>query len=491
MAPGRSSTHRAADDRERVGSGISSGALWSLAGLIALGVAARGLRINESLWYDEIAAWMTTGVRGPWIIITTYPDPSNHILHTLLSWASVAALEPIVGQALALRWPALLFSLLSIPMVFAVARAAGRSTRGSMLAAGLMAVMPIAVLEGVEARGYSMMIFFSAAMMWAWLRLNDTRGGRWRDALAYAIAAALGAWTHPMTAFVMAGHALALALNFAWGERDRRGMRSALALAAGAALTIALYLPVIDEMAALRAMLRTSSTDQPALWGEEGRHLLMQLGGAWTWWAAAPGGALALIGLAVSAREPAMRRALWAACLGLLIAVVVIAITQSWVYARFLLFILPAVALAMALALSHLWRLNRWLGLAAGIIIALAWVGDLAARPPKQPLREASEFVRARQRGRGESVLVVGLAHPVNDAYGHGLSLHYSFMHGVEIDAHLALFKPEWIILYYPNHVSGATYARIEEAGFAEAARFHGWVDWTNGDVIVYRRGRF
>ena len=41
---------------------------------------------------------------------------------------------------------------------------------------------------------------------------------------------------------------------------------------------------------------------------------------------------------------------------------------------------------------------------------------------------------------------------------------------------------------YYPNHVSEANYKLLEDRGFMQVQRFRGWVDWNNGDVLVYRR---
>jgi hypothetical protein len=43
-------------------------------------------------------------------------------------------------------------------------------------------------------------------------------------------------------------------------------------------------------------------------------------------------------------------------------------------------------------------------------------------------------------------------------------------------------------VLYYPNHVSADGYAALDRRGFVESRRFRGWVDWDNGDVLVYRK---
>ena len=62
-----------------------------------------------------------------------------------------------------------------------------------------MAVLPVAVLEGAEARGYSMMICFSALASWTLLaNIRSERTWRWA---VYAALVAMGVWVHFVTAF--------------------------------------------------------------------------------------------------------------------------------------------------------------------------------------------------------------------------------------------------------------------------------------------------
>ena len=154
-------------------------------------------------------------------------------------------------------------------------------------------------------------------------------------------------------------------------------------------------------------------------------------------------------------------------------------------YARFALFSLPGAVLLMALGLEALARRNRIVALAAGAVVLAASAADLALRPPKQPLRDAAAYVRAH-RSDGEPVLVVGLAHQVMDLYLDGPK--YSLQHGADLDEKISETGPAWVLLYYPQHVSAASYALLDQRGFAEEHRLDGWVDWNNGDVLVYRQ---
>src|SRR5262245_36973613 len=80
------------------GSPPRSGLLW-LSGIVVVALLVRGTRINESLWYDEIASWMTYtgGVDSAGAIMGSFLDPINHVAHTLLNWISVRLFVSSLG----------------------------------------------------------------------------------------------------------------------------------------------------------------------------------------------------------------------------------------------------------------------------------------------------------------------------------------------------------------------------------------------------------
>jgi hypothetical protein len=457
---------------------VRSRELWILTGLILVGLTARATRLTESLWYDEIAAWRSFGMLGAGAITSTFFEPSNHILHTLLSWLAVELVEWSIGFELALRLPALLFSLGAVAAVFGMVRCA-RKTRTALIAAGLMAVLPVSVLEGVEARGYSLMICFAALANWAFLaNLKQERAWRW---CVYAGLCAAGIWAHPMTVFIPVGHAAWLGWQAARHHKVALAVRGGLAVTGAAVVTLALYAPVLPEILDHRAMYTAARGDEPSVFGPEGWHTLLQLGGSWYAWAAWPGIALAVVGFVGARREPAVAVTL----LGLPIFVVLVLVTGVWTYARFALFCLPGAVFLIAVGLEILGRRKRAAALAAGAVVVAASAVDLALRPAKQPLRDAADHVAAH-RGEGEAVLVIGLAHAVMDLYLDAPG--YSLRHGADLDQRLSESDPAWVVLYYPNHVSAENYALLERSGFVENRRFPGWVDWDNGDVVVYER---
>ncbi len=458
--------------------------LAGLLGLLAVALLLRSLRLGESLWYDEIVAWRSFGFYGPGPIIGNYFDPANHVAHTLASFWSVGLLG--AGE-LGLRAPALLASLGSVVAVHALARPVF-GARVALVAAALMAVLPVSVLEGVEARGYSMMILGSAAATWALLAAwHDPRPWRW---CLYSGVVALGAWAHPMTVFVGLGHAVWIAWR-ALADRSAGWalpLSGAVALGLAAVMTATLYSPALPDALGIRATLEATGADhQPSLLGAEGVHAVLGLGGSWYGWAAAGGLLLGAVGLAAAVRDAGERRVVAAALLGLPLFAVSVAVLDTWMYARFTLFAFPGAVLLMARGIEVAWRRKRVLGLVVLGLLAAFGGADLGLRPAKQPLREAAEYVRAA-REPDERVLVIGLGHRVMDAYGADLGLAYSLRHGVDLAEKLRSVDPVWVILYYPAHVAADRYGLLAERGYRLQERFRGWVDWGNGDVLVYEK---
>lgn len=472
--------------------------LYGLIGLIALGFAIRAMRINESLWYDEIASWRTYngGTTSFGAVIGAFLDPINHTFHTLLNRLSVQWLVGEVGIEIAFRLPALLFSLATIPVMFGLGQAAANERVG-WFAACIAAVAPVCVLEGVEARGYSMMIFFSTAATWALIEAFRRRSPLlW---LLYAICCALGVWSQFVTAWIAIGHGAWLAWRFIRVSDDRMASTQGLiALTMAGVISIMLHAPMIPGLLAWRENFVAARPDQPRIFGAEGLHALMQLGGAWTWKASLFG-----LGLAVTGAFGALRRrtpnadriprrdVLAMSLLGALLMLLTVAISGTWLYARFLLFVMPGAMLLMAFGLDEAWSRYRLAGAAAIVGLLSTSMIDLALLPPKQPLRDAMDYVQTRHQP-GDRIVVVGLAHDVLSIYMHAddLTLIDSFMFGRDLEAKLDSIRPQWVIIEYPDHVPVDRYELLAARGYRRDPhpRFDGWADWGHGDVVIYSR---
>ncbi|MCZ6836976.1 MAG: glycosyltransferase family 39 protein [Planctomycetota bacterium] len=458
--------------------------LWIMLGLIALGIVFRLPRLGESLWYDEIAAWLDYGLHGPGWIVGTYFDPANHVLHTLLTWCSTTLLGE---DAYALRLPALLASLASILSVYGFARLASGQTRIAFFAGLCAAVLPVMVLEGVEARGYSLMIFFASMSCWLLLSAwKDPQPWKW---FIYALIAALGVWVHFTTAFICIGHGLWVVWRAVRHRETTLLFNAGTALLLGALLTILLYAPLIPQMLSIRDTFATIEGDEPGLLGPEGWHALLQLGGSWYWWGSILGLTLFTTGLFASRSSKTSGNALLMGLLGLPLLALLVALSGSWMYARFTLFALPGAILAIALGLDFLWRWKRPAGFLGMVMMVVFAATDLTQRPPKQPLRDAVDYVSTMSQP-GDRVMAIGLAHRVLDLYTQDMNLHYALRHGANLKGAMGRIEPHWIILYYPNHVSDENYTLIDDQGYVLVNRFRGWVDWNNGDVLIYQRQR-
>ncbi len=466
--------------------------VYGMLGLIVLALLIRSTRITESLWYDEIASWRTYngGTQGWGAVIGAFLDPINHTLHTLLNRLTVQWFAGEVVIEIAFRLPALVFSLAVVPVMFGLGRAAANERVG-WFAAFVAAVAPVCVLEGVEARGYSMMIFFSAASTWT--LIEAYRRGSPLLWLLYALCCALGVWSQFVTAWIAIGHGAWLSWRFWRHDSDRtRCTQGFIAIALAGLASIMLHAPMIPGLLAWRENFVAARPDQPRILGAEGLHALMQLGGAWAWWAAIIGLALLIVGMASARKRAAELRAsitpgevISLSLLGMSLMLLAVAISGTWLYARFMLFAVPGALLAMAIGLDALWTRRAWLGYAGIALFACAAGADLATRPPKQPLREAVEFVRQSAQD-GDGVLAVGLAHDVLSIYDMELNIEDSFMFGRDLQAKLDAIQPRWVIVEYPLHVPRDRYALLESRGYREVARFEGWADWGHGDVLVY-----
>lgn len=468
---------------------VQSRELWGVVGLMTIAALLAATRLTESLWYDEIAPWMEYIRYGPGPIVGNYFDPSNHILMSLLVWLSTELLGDGMTIEIAFRLPAFLAVLGTLPLLYALGRVLHGPRWGAVLAL-LGALAPVFILEAVEARGYAIMLFAASGMMLCFALGRRGRPGAW---VWYALFAAFGIWAHVVTAFIPIGHAAWLVGALIFTRTRREAIAGLVAILFAAVLTLMLYAPVLPDFVHLareQGSFAASTADRPTLFGIEGVHLLLQLGGSWAWWASLGGVVLVIVGLIIAARQRADGgEVLLATFLGGGLLIAVVALSGAWIYARFALFLVPAALLAMMIGLRRLAAIDRRLAGAATVIVLLSWLADLALRPPKQPLRDAVEFV-ASYKQPGEAVLGVGLFHGVIRIYYPANDPTWQFTtHGEEdFEAMLTALSPRWVIVYYPYLLSESRRALLRDSGYAETRRLPGWADWGKGDVVIWHQ---
>jgi 4-amino-4-deoxy-L-arabinose transferase-like glycosyltransferase len=218
------------------------------AAILIAAIALRLIGLGSALWYDEIVT-LVESVRLPLPrLVTELNGVNTHPLYSILAHVSIA----LFGEsAWALRMPAVVFGVASVVMTYVLAARLIGPVEG-LAGAAVLATSYHHIWFSQNARGYTMMGFFALAAAYLLMRAWDTN--RTRDYVCYALVCAAGVYTHLTMAFVVAGHALAIAVVWLIGTRDRASTARLLPFAAavgGAALLSALlYAPFIPSLIA-------------------------------------------------------------------------------------------------------------------------------------------------------------------------------------------------------------------------------------------------
>lgn len=216
--------------------------VWmSLAVLTFAGLAVRLVRLDLSLWIDEVLT-VVYFVRPPLSeIISSFPFQNQHLLYSLATHGIVA----MFGEsAVTLRLLAVILGTLTIPALFFLGRhVAGQSV--AFAAAALMTFSYHHVWFSQNARGYSGIVLFAVLSTWFWLRALE--GNSPSDWTAYVIATVLGTGIHMTMLFITLSqliiHAVILFRNN-WQHWRRAAWSYALA----GSLTLQLYALALPDL---------------------------------------------------------------------------------------------------------------------------------------------------------------------------------------------------------------------------------------------------
>jgi hypothetical protein len=220
--------------------------------LLALTVRAIGLGLRP-LWLDEAySAWFSTrGWHELWTVVPTYETHPPVYYSLLKLWRTVVG-----GDAVALRALSVLFGVLTVPVVIAVASeqerqdATGRPLLRAGFAGFLAACSPMLVLLDQEARPYPLLTFSYAVAILGLCRLmrqfSEAGAGKWSAWFVLALGTELTLWSHALG--ILYGLCLALALAPAWLRAPVSRARLLRGLVAATAVLVA-YLPCLLMMA--------------------------------------------------------------------------------------------------------------------------------------------------------------------------------------------------------------------------------------------------
>lgn len=394
--------------------GASGNLRHPLAWVVAVTVVAAVLRlysINSELWLDEITTVLDYRAIPPFDVVAAYSSSNNHLLNTLLIKMMVNAVGPAEW---AIRLPAAIFGIASIPVQYALARLA-LSQRASLLASLLLAVSYHHVFFSQNARGYTGMLFFS--LLGTLLFLKAVSGGGPRYWVLYVGAMFLSVATVLYGAFIIAGHLLTIPIVCWMLVRQGKPFLPLLRAAAASftvlgLLVFHLYASAIPQVYVyIRSVYRTDSAGYSALSNEFLTELVRGLSAGY-------GGIAILLALvAMILVSPGLvsfvrRHPLYCLTLSLPmpLAFALLAGTQLSVSPRFFLWALPVGLILAVGTLASLGRtvysqprlqaitakvdLSRAGYVCAGLLVALS----LASLPqyyatPKQPNRQSLEWL--------------------------------------------------------------------------------------------------
>ncbi|GAB4389153.1 glycosyltransferase family 39 protein [Albidovulum sp.] len=440
----------------------SRGDYLGLALILALAAALRLPGLNSSLWHDEVQT-LITHVRLPWSEMLQSYSMNHHYLHNIAAKVSVS----LFGEsAWALRLPALLFGLGTLWAMWALARHLA-GTAIAHVTTLLLALSYHQIWFSQNARGYTGLAFFSTLGMLLFLRgIRRPRPGTW---IGYGLCLAAAVFTHLTGAFFFAAQGLVWLALVVWrGLTGRLDAATAglplMGFAIGAAVSLALYLPILPSLIeTVGGVSGSSASDvmqeyQNPLWtafeairtgiGQTGP-LVGLVGGAVL--------ALSLLGaVALGRDEPLFAPVTFG---HILLTVVLLMAVGMRIWPRFffadigflMLLIVLGVRLACAIAGQILGGERLATGLFALAVIAMLGISAVLAKRnyalPKQDLEGAYHFARQLAEP-GTRVYAVGYAGENFSLYGADWPIIYT---SAEYRAALAEPGPVVLIVGFPE----------------------------------------
>jgi mannosyltransferase len=433
-----------------------------LAGLVIVATVLRVWALNQQLWFDEIVTLLDSARHPVSQIMTQYAGQNQHMLYSLLGHASIRVLGE---QPWALRLPAVLFGVASIPALYFFSRLV-TTNREALLASALMTVNYQHIWFSQNARGYTGMLFWTLLTSFFFIR-SATDGDR-RYWILYGTSGALGIYTHLMMACVVAGHLILYFWLLASTTRSGRHSPSVFAplygLVLAGVVSLLLYAPVIPGVLAHTVgVARDTQRYEWAspLWALAELVRGLRNGAAGGLLALAIGGVILLSGLLSYWQDNRFTVGLFVFP-GLMTAAAVMATSHNF-WPRFFFFevgfamlLLVRGALALGELGSRLLAASPKLGLQIGTAVVLlmlaASVVPLRAEylNPKQDYLGAMRFLDEQQQP-GEQVVTVGaVTTPYQRYYGREWLLVQTRS---ELDSALLSNHTTWLIYAMPDSI--------------------------------------
>ena len=400
-------------------------AALAVTALTALAFALRLAGIGQSLVDDEIFTYDIVTRFGLADIVGQVRDTSiTPPFHYLLAHLAVQIGDPTTW----VRVPSLVLGTATIPLAYLVgARTVGREA--ALLGSALLALSPMAVWYGDEARAYATLTFLLVLSTYALLRALDAERRPWGWWAVFVLASAGVLYTHYTGVFVL-GAQTAWAAWACLARRDRARLGE---LAAATALIGLAYLPWVpayqdqhDNQVGILAINFLHPLNSHTAWENVAKLVVGQPFEPWDDLLGTPGlvllgaGLAALAaGLVARAREGGLPRPgptgtvlVGALAVATPLALLVYGIFDTSLYApRNLLASLPGMCLLLGAAVEVARPPFRAIAAAAIVAaVALACVQGLGADHRRPPFDLTGEYLD-REAGPRDAVLLLQAGH--------------------------------------------------------------------------------
>ena len=237
---------------------------WVLFFLLFVGACLRFYGLSRTLGTTGVGGF-DEGVGLRWysyapfdFIMTTYylPHQGHHVFHSILVHLMIVLFGE--GNEIAIRMPDFLLGIGSLWLIYQIAFQLSDSLLVARVALLAAVMCPTHIAYSQTARGYSLVIFFSAAMIYSSIKLLETRNYlKWGGILT--LSGFLLTYTTPINVFFVFGLALWLAAvlffpafraeyGLDWADaKPKVGLFITAFLIMGL-LTLAAYWPVLDQV---------------------------------------------------------------------------------------------------------------------------------------------------------------------------------------------------------------------------------------------------
>jgi 4-amino-4-deoxy-L-arabinose transferase-like glycosyltransferase len=174
--------------RRLLGPGIE----WLVASVV-VATALRCLRLEQnSLWFDEVTSLLTA--RAPLAELPAVALEGHALNPPLYFWLLHVVLSVLGESETALRLISVIAGILTIPLMWLLAREITGSTRAANLSGVLLAIHPLHIWFSQEARPYALLVLLQAAALYCLAVALKGRGRRWWA--GFVVSSSLAILTH-------------------------------------------------------------------------------------------------------------------------------------------------------------------------------------------------------------------------------------------------------------------------------------------------------